>query len=275
MFNEKILFKMLCFSDLERDYKDNLYDQKMVFEGKRLPTTKTECNLSENKRLYSNVKDLFENLENDLNRLNDIQSYSELLRVGKYYLDNKDEDDAYKVSSMVFLYVLRKNMFGKESIKYAIYCMNAILEIRLQLPIILYQRTIIEIDRLIEKNITASSLTMIMKELSKISMTYNTKFQDLSKEELLKLLKGCKTFLKEEYGVYSIELYGSYARGDYTNYSDIDLIVKSTSNNINYDGLKKHLQNMIKRRIDMIIDKGSLDKKLMSSDFFSNRQKVF
>ncbi|HRJ85639.1 MAG TPA: nucleotidyltransferase domain-containing protein, partial [Ignavibacteria bacterium] len=46
--------------------------------------------------------------------------------------------------------------------------------------------------------------------------------QNLNKENIIEFIRKNKTFLHDKYGVLSIGLMGSYARGEQTAESDID-----------------------------------------------------
>jgi hypothetical protein len=266
---------MICFSDLERDYKENLYQQKLVFFDKKEPVTKVEYNLRTNKKLYEEVKSVFNGTDCELNEIENLCLYESLQTVIRYYHNCTNTVDPYRIACMVFLFILRKKIFGDDSVKFAIYSFNSILELYNHLPIIFYPRTIIELSRIAKGNIVVDSLIQIMKGLSKISYTYNTVFPDLSLNELIEILENQKVYLNQKYSIESCELYGSYAREDYTKYSDVDMIVKSRTKEIDYGGLKCCLQKLLNRRVDLIVDKGMLNKKRMSTDFFSNRLKVF
>jgi predicted nucleotidyltransferase len=50
--------------------------------------------------------------------------------------------------------------------------------------------------------------------------------QNLSHEDIIRLLKIEKKFLKDEFGVLNIGLFGSYVKGTQRVDSDIDLIVE-------------------------------------------------
>ncbi len=47
-----------------------------------------------------------------------------------------------------------------------------------------------------------------------------------SKNEIIEILSSIRDDLKEQYGVKSIAIFGSYARNDYTLKSDIDIIIE-------------------------------------------------
>ena len=50
--------------------------------------------------------------------------------------------------------------------------------------------------------------------------------QQLSHKDILRLLKDEKTFLRNEFGVINIGLFGSYVKGNQRADSDIDLLVE-------------------------------------------------
>jgi predicted nucleotidyltransferase len=74
----------------------------------------------------------------------------------------------------------------------------------------------------------------------------------MTKAEILNFLNDKKSFLKEHYQVDTIGLFGSYARDEATDESDIDLVIttplKSFTNRYN---LKKYLENAFKKPVDI------------------------
>jgi uncharacterized protein len=80
----------------------------------------------------------------------------------------------------------------------------------------------------------------------------------LTKEDILKRLRANKTNLQEKFAVKEIALFGSYARGEQTPESDVDVLVEF-SNPIGLeildlvDDLEKILNGM---KVDLINKKG-------------------
>ncbi|HAX50219.1 MAG TPA: nucleotidyltransferase domain-containing protein [Ignavibacteria bacterium] len=86
--------------------------------------------------------------------------------------------------------------------------------------------------------------------------------QNLNKENIIEFIRKNKTFLHDKYGVLSIGLMGSYARGEQTAESDIDLMVKFKE--VDYSNLVKlttFLEEKFESKIDIIIDNKYLSKK--------------
>ena len=82
---------------------------------------------------------------------------------------------------------------------------------------------------------------------------------NLTRQRILKSLKDRPEMLRK-YRVKRIGLFGSYATGKQTPRSDIDFLVdfeEPTSDN--FMGLNSHLEQLFKRKIDLITD-GSLSR---------------
>jgi predicted nucleotidyltransferase len=73
----------------------------------------------------------------------------------------------------------------------------------------------------------------------------------MTKSSILSFLKENKKLLSEKFQVRNIGLFGSYARGEENEESDIDIIVDMPSNFDVYYDLKEYLQNAFKKKIDL------------------------
>jgi len=78
----------------------------------------------------------------------------------------------------------------------------------------------------------------------------------MTKNDILSFLKEKKQFLQHHYGVLSIGLFGSYARDEYTDESDIDIAVELQKENKadNYFGLLHFLEDNLQKKIDLGIE---------------------
>ena len=73
-------------------------------------------------------------------------------------------------------------------------------------------------------------------------------------DEIISILRKNKTFLNESFGVTRIGIFGSFARGDQTAASDIDMVVeiaKDRKNIHSFLKLKRFLENETARKIDL------------------------
>jgi predicted nucleotidyltransferase len=78
----------------------------------------------------------------------------------------------------------------------------------------------------------------------------------MTKEEVINFLSTQKEFMKDRYGVLKIGLFGSYARSENSNESDIDIAVELESTNRvdNYFGLLHFLEDNLHKKIDLGIE---------------------
>lgn len=79
-----------------------------------------------------------------------------------------------------------------------------------------------------------------------------------SVEEIKNKIKENKKFLKEKYHVRSFFLFGSYAKGEQTATSDIDLLVdfQKIIDMFEMIDLQEYLQNLFGKKVDLGTKKG-------------------
>jgi predicted nucleotidyltransferase len=75
-----------------------------------------------------------------------------------------------------------------------------------------------------------------------------------SKEEILNFLSLRKNFLRKNFHVVKLGLFGSFARGDNESGSDIDLIVEFEENTQNLFDLKRKLKAYLKENLNLEVD---------------------
>ena len=73
----------------------------------------------------------------------------------------------------------------------------------------------------------------------------------MTRSEVIRFLKENKEFFKKNYKVNRIGLFGSYARNENTEDSDIDIIVDMPSSFDSFFELKEYLENGLKAKIDL------------------------
>ena len=76
---------------------------------------------------------------------------------------------------------------------------------------------------------------------------------NLSRDDLLQLLRNHKKVLKERFGVTEISLYGSFARDEATEDSDIDVVVKfdGSPSARSYFGAQFYIEDLFGRSVDL------------------------
>lgn len=78
---------------------------------------------------------------------------------------------------------------------------------------------------------------------------------ELNKEIILEFLKTHKQEFKDRFAVENIGLFGSYARNEANENSDIDIIVNMPSSFDNYYDFKEYLENSFQKKVDLGIEK--------------------
>lgn len=76
----------------------------------------------------------------------------------------------------------------------------------------------------------------------------------LTASEIIQFLKSNKSFLKEEFHCSKIGLFGSFARNDQTEKSDIDFLVEFEPNTPNLYNVEIELKKFLKKQFDREID---------------------
>ncbi len=79
----------------------------------------------------------------------------------------------------------------------------------------------------------------------------------LDREELVRLIRECYTYLAAEYGVKRIGIFGSYARGEPEEVSDVDLVVEFERwIGFRFVELVEYLDNLLGREVDVLTPTG-------------------
>ncbi len=78
----------------------------------------------------------------------------------------------------------------------------------------------------------------------------------MTKEQIINFLSSKKEFMRDQYGVLKIGLFGSYARAENNDDSDIDIAVELERENKvdNYFGLLHFLEDNLHKKIDLGIE---------------------
>ena len=75
-----------------------------------------------------------------------------------------------------------------------------------------------------------------------------------TKGEILDFLARNKQYFRDRFGITKIGLFGSYARNDQSNDSDIDLIVEFEKNTPNLYDVKREIKDFIKQNLSLNAD---------------------
>lgn len=86
----------------------------------------------------------------------------------------------------------------------------------------------------------------------------------LTKEQIIDLLKNKKPDLEKKYALSELALFGSFARGDYHENSDIDVLVdfKERIDGFQFIRLTHELQDLLQHKTD-VVSRGGIKSKYL------------
>lgn len=73
-----------------------------------------------------------------------------------------------------------------------------------------------------------------------------------SRQEYLDILLTCKDFIQKNFGVTSLKLFGSVARNQEREDSDVDICVEMAPDMFRRYALKDYLEDLLKRPVDVV-----------------------
>ena len=80
----------------------------------------------------------------------------------------------------------------------------------------------------------------------------------VNREEILEKLRELKPLLEQEYGVVKLGLFGSVARGDNTEDSDVDILIEVKRPKFtlfDFVGLKQFLEEKLNCKVDLVMER--------------------
>lgn len=90
-------------------------------------------------------------------------------------------------------------------------------------------------------------------------------FVMMNKESIIESLKEEKPYLQEHFGVENIALFGSYARGEENENSDVDILVQVKIKTIkNYFSLLDYLESKFHKKIDLVTKHANLSERFVN-----------
>ena len=85
----------------------------------------------------------------------------------------------------------------------------------------------------------------------------------MNREQILYLLKEFKKMNKDKFGILSLGIFGSYAKGEAKSYSDLDIVVEiSNANLFLLVHMKDELEKLFNTKIDIVRYRKRMNKYL-------------
>ena len=85
----------------------------------------------------------------------------------------------------------------------------------------------------------------------------------IDKHQIIKFISSKRDFLRDEYGVTKIYLFGSFARGEETDESDIDLFVEMPADFFKRCELIEFLEKHFHRKVDVVRKHPNIRKRFL------------
>ena len=88
------------------------------------------------------------------------------------------------------------------------------------------------------------------------------KVDPMNRAEVLDLLRTHKPMLEQRFGVTKLALFGSFARDQVTEKSDIDILVhfNRPATSKTYFGVQFYIEDLLNRNVDLVTDKALRDE---------------
>ena len=86
----------------------------------------------------------------------------------------------------------------------------------------------------------------------------------MTEQEILDILREEKPYLKEQFGLLSVGLFGSHAKGTQGPESDVELLVELTEPRFDFlVGIQVHLEKKIGKPVELIRKRPGLSERLL------------
>lgn len=82
--------------------------------------------------------------------------------------------------------------------------------------------------------------------------------------DCIRIISENRSFIEKEYGVKSITLFGSTARGDNRADSDVDILVEMPPKMVMLYNLKNYLENILNSSVDLIRKHSHMSQKFLN-----------
>jgi len=169
-------------------------------------------------------------------------------------VDNFSINKVSDIAEISFIKILKSGAFGnKWNGCMAKIVHNFILIKNGFLPTIIYAYQMKIIKRLIKEGEEEGAIIELKKAYERTNK-FNTKHVLIPYEEIVEKIKNKKEELKERYGVESVYVYGSYARREENEYSDLDLYIKLSKQKRKDKTNKRRIANYLEKELGLMID---------------------
>lgn len=201
--------------------------------------------------------------------------YKILCNYKKYNYSKDELINLLKSSNeiIVLLTILKEKIFSKYNFEMAVLIFNYIRFVKDLIPVVIYPKVRDEILL----NINYKNNYPYIKELVKRAifkcMKKNVKHAYITTKQLINILNDNKKILLKKYKVRHIYIYGSYAKNEASEYSDLDIYIEVTRKYQKNKFHKKEIINYLKSILPMPLDVHVNDEEFNFETYFSEEIK--
>ena len=209
-YNPKIDFRFLAFANMNIDQFESTYNLGKVFKGELEATTNNQIDMVKTKKSFELFKEKGINKETIMECIKtfNVVVTNTKLQMLINYINELDKSDYYEYACKLFMFILKKSLFGSINNKMAILIFNTIMYQNNTLPIIFYPHNMRSVNGLINSGLSVESLKEIIKKHFHISIVYNTPHKLITRDEIVEILLKSKSELENVYGVEHVTVTG-------------------------------------------------------------------
>ena len=158
------------------DQFESTYNLGKVFKGELEATTNNQIDMVKTKKSFELFKEKGINKETIMEciKTSNVVVTNTKLQMLINYINELDKSDYYEYACKLFMFILKKSLFGSINNKMAILIFNTIMYQNNTLPIIFYPHNMRSLNELINSGLSFESLKEIIKKHFHISIVYNT-----------------------------------------------------------------------------------------------------
>lgn len=258
-YNPKINYKMVYFLNPKLDLQYNYYETINIFYHNKDYE-------SEQGKWFQKLNNIFRYLLNDSKLTIEMFEFAAKQLNTKINIDvisiiqkekAKFNNESISKYATILLYnIILNKPLNENNDLLAVLLFNVILIKNNFIPIIFTKDNIYFLNKMINKKISYLYIYQFLEQYKDLSFSYDNEYLPLSKSDVINVIQKHRKILKNNFGIKTLWIYGSFRRNEQTIYSDIDLYVrfyKEPTNEINKQ-VKKYLTIVLGRTVDLLID---------------------
>lgn len=288
-FNPKITFKFIENIWQERDHRESESNIKSVYRKQCLPHSFTELMFLKAMNAYEYIcnKDQI-----SINKINDIAK----IYLPNFQVSNKNEPEMEELVKMIqealiydcrwlekylkiFRFCILFSSFKGYEIEMAKLFSNYALIVNGKPPIIMYCYSSEKIANLIRFGGDEKEIYKIITYLIKRTEKFNLVHECIDLTSIESEIMTMHDELINDYGIIHLSIFGSYARGEENEYSDLDVVCEVRKDFRNIGNLREQIASRISEAIglsvDVMINDVTYDANQVPVDIFKEKINLF